>query len=288
MLSLNVKIVTDSTADIPKHIIEQLNIHVVPLTVLFGDQESFEDGVDLTADQFYEKLTTSEVIPSTSQPTPYQFSEVYKAIATEHESPDIISIHVSSKLSGTYQSAHIASDMVKDETEVTVVDTKKASYAVGVIVVEIAKLAQNGATKEQCLERMSELLKDTSVYFLVDTLEFLQKNGRLGTASAVFGSILKIKPILSLNKDGEVFPYDKVRGQKKAVSKILEYLERDYGQEVIHVGISHANCKEDAIQIMSEMRQRFNMSTEVITDIGPVVGAHVGPGAVAISVTIDK
>lgn len=285
---MNVKVVTDSTADIPKSLIEQLKISVVPLKVLFGEKETYEDGVDLTADQFYEKLTTSEIMPSTSQPTPYQFEQKYQEIADQNDNPSIISIHLSSKLSGTFQSAHIASQTVKDHIDVTVVDTKKASYAIGIIVVEIARLANNGATKEQCMARVNELLTETSVYFMVDTLEYLQKNGRIGKASAVLGSLLKIKPILSLNEDGEVYSYDKVRGQKKAVSRILEFFERDYGKEAIHVGISHANSKEFAIQIMDDMRNRFDVSSEVITDIGPVIGAHVGPGTVSISVIKSK
>lgn len=281
-----VKIITDSTADIPKSIAEELDITVVPLKVLFGE-ETFEDGVDITANEFYEKLASTSISPTTSQPTPYQFEEVYQEVAREEET-QILSIHLSAKLSGTFQSANIAKDMVKDQIDVTVVDSKRASYAIGIIVVEIAKLAKAGATKEQCLERLDELLSTSAIYFMVDTLELLQKNGRIGKASALFGSLLKIKPILSLNNDGEVYPYDKVRGQKKALGKIYEFFERDFGTEAIHVGISHANAIEHASEIMAEMKSRFNISSEVITDIGPVIGAHVGPGAIAISVALAK
>lgn len=282
-----VRIVTDSTADIPKALANELNIVVVPLKVLFGE-ESFEDGVDLDADSFYRKLASTDIIPSTSQPTPYQFEEIYKDIDTEDQGANIISIHLSSKLSGTYQSAFIAQDMVKDTIDVTVVDSKRASYAIGIIVVEIAKLAKAGATKEECLTRLEEMMKTTALYFMVDTLEFLQKNGRIGKASAVLGSLLKIKPILSLNEDGEVYPYDKVRGQKKALAKIYDYFERDFGKEPIHLGISQANTKELAEEIITEMKSRFTIQSAVITDIGPVIGAHVGPGAIAISVTPAK
>lgn len=283
-----VKVVTDSTADLPKSLAEQLDITVVPLKVLFGENESYDDGVDIQAKEFYAKLSATNIIPTTSQPTPYQFEEVYKELVKEDDATHIFSIHLSSKLSGTYQSAFIASDMVKENIDVMVVDTKKASYAIGIIVVEIAKLANNGATKEQCIERLNELLNDTTVYFIVNTLEYLQKNGRIGKASAVLGSMLKIKPILSLSKDGEVYPVDKVRGSKKALAKIYDFLEKDYGKEKVHVGISHAASKEVASELMAEIRGRFNISSEVITDIGPVIGAHVGPGAVAISMTFAK
>ncbi|RXI98048.1 DegV family protein [Anaerobacillus alkaliphilus] len=281
-----VKIVTDSTADLPKTLADELDITVVPLKVLFGE-ETFEDGITITADEFYKKLASTSIIPSTSQPTPYQFEEVYKEVASEEET-HIISIHLSSKLSGTFQSASIARDIIKDEIDVTVVDSKRASYAIGIIVVEIAKLAKAGATKEECLARLDVLLQRTRVYFMVDTLEFLQKNGRIGKASAVLGSLLKIKPILSLNEDGEVFPFDKVRGQKKALAKIYEFIEKEYGTDELHVGISHANANEFASEVMTEIKGRFHVSSEVITDIGPVIGAHVGPGTIAISVTIAK
>jgi DegV family protein with EDD domain len=281
-----VKIITDSTADIPKSIAEELDITVVPLKVLFGE-DTYEDGIDITANEFYEKLASNTIMPTTSQPTPYQFEEVYQEVARE-EATQIISIHLSAKLSGTFQSAFIARDMLKDQIDVTVVDSKRASYAIGIIVVEIAKLAKAGATKEQCLERLNELLNTSAIYFMVDTLEFLQKNGRIGKASALFGSLLKIKPILSLTKEGEVFPYDKVRGQKKAIAKVYEFLERDFGSQPIHVGISHANTLENASEIMTEMKSRFNISSEMITDIGPVIGAHVGPGTIAISVALAK
>jgi DegV family protein with EDD domain len=286
MLMAKVKIITDSTADIPKSLVDELDITVVPLKVVFGE-ETFEDGVDITANEFYEKLATNENMPTTSQPTPYQFEEVYQEVAREEET-HIISIHLSAKLSGTFQSANIAKDMVKDQIDVTVVDSKRASYAIGIIVVEVAKLAKAGATKAQCIARLNELLSTTTVYFMVDTLEFLQKNGRIGKASALFGSLLKIKPILSLNNDGEVFPFDKVRGQKKAIAKIYEYFEKEFGSQSIHVGISHASAKENAVGIMSEMKSQFNISSDVITDIGPVIGAHVGPGTIAISVTLAK
>ncbi|MDG5788234.1 DegV family protein [Evansella sp. AB-P1] len=282
-----VHIVTDSTADIPKSLQEEYEITVVPLKVHFGE-ETFEDGVDLHSDQFYGKLRTAEKIPTTSQPTPYQFETEYRRIAEENEGCEIISLHLSSKLSGTFQSAYIASQTLGDEIPVSVIDTKRASYAIGIIVVEISQLAKNGATKEECLARLDELLQDTTVFFMVDTLEYLEKNGRIGKASAVLGSLLKIKPILSLNDDGEVFPFEKVRGQKKAVSRILQEFDQRYGNELINVGISHADSQSEAEQMMAKMTEQFNVKETVITNIGPVVGTHVGPGTIAIIVTKVK
>ncbi|MBU9720389.1 MULTISPECIES: DegV family protein [Bacillaceae] len=280
----NVKVVTDSTADIPKSMQEELGLTVVPLKVHFG-QETFEDGVDLTSAQFYEKLKSAGEIPTTSQPTPHQFEVEYRRLAEENPENEIISIHLSSKLSGTFQSAYIASQTLGDDASVTVVDSKKASYAIGVIVVEIAQLANKGATKEECMKRLDTLLNDTSVFFMVDTLEYLEKNGRIGKASAVLGSLLKIKPILSLNDDGEVFPFEKVRGQKKAVSRIIQEFESRYGKNPVHVGISHAQANEEAESLMDKLKEQFNVKQSVITDIGPVIGTHVGPGTISITFT---
>ncbi|QKS71475.1 DegV family protein [Paenalkalicoccus suaedae] len=280
---MTIQIVTDSTADIPKDILQELNIHVVPLKVHFGE-ETYEDGIDLTPANFYDKLESYEFVPTTSQPTPLQFEEVYTSLYEKNKT-EIISLHLSSKLSGTFQSAYMAEQTLGEEVPVTVVDTKRASYAIGIIVVEAAILAKSGATKDAIMQRINEMLETTSVYFLVDTLEYLQKNGRIGKASALVGSLLKIKPILSLNKEGEVYPYEKVRGQKKAIQKIIDRLKDEYEGKTLHVGISHAKASDDAAMIMEAVKSQFKVEREVITDIGPVIGTHVGPGTVSVSVT---
>ncbi|SDY73867.1 EDD domain protein, DegV family [Evansella caseinilytica] len=279
-----VKIVTDSTADIPKSLVEELGLTVVPLKVHFGE-ETFEDGVTLTPTGFYEKLKASAQIPTTSQPTPHQFETEYRRLAEEDPDVDIISIHLSSKLSGTFQSAYIASQTLGDDVSVTVVDSRRASYAIGIVVVEVAQLAKSGAAKEECMKRVNQLLNDATVFFMVDTLEYLEKNGRIGKASAVLGSLLKIKPILSLNEAGEVFPFEKVRGQKKAVSRILQEFEKRFGQDPVHVGISHADTPTEAEQFMEKMKEQFQVEQAVMTEIGPVIGTHVGPGTISVSVT---
>ncbi|ARK31042.1 DegV family protein [Halalkalibacter krulwichiae] len=279
-----IKIVTDSTADIPTSLIDQLGITVVPLNVIFSDDEVYEDGKTLLSDQFYKKVEEKKIIPSTSQPTPYQFEQVYRSLIDD-ESTEIISIHLSSKLSGTYQAALIAKQSMDNEEAVHVIDSKRASYAIGIIVVEIAKLAKEGKSLTECLTRLNELLEETTVLFMVDTLDYLQKNGRIGKASAVFGSMLKIKPILSLTKEGEVFPYEKQRGQKKALNRIIELLKEQYGSEAVHVGISHAINETLAVEMIQRIKDEFNVKSDVVTSIGAVIGAHVGPGTVSIAMT---
>lgn len=282
----NVIIVTDSTADIPADLTKELGIHVVPLKIHFGE-DSYEDGVDLSAGEFYEKLSKESVMPTTSQPTPNQFEEVYRSLYKE-ENKDIISIHLSSKMSGTFQSAYIAQQTIGEEIPLEVVDSKRASYALGVIAVEAAQLAAAGSAKAEIMERINEMLQETKVYFMVDTLEYLKKNGRIGKASALMGSLLKIKPILSLTEEGEVYPFEKVRGSKKAEQRILAELTKQFNGKPLHVGISHAEAEKEADQFMSKIREQFDLQQEVITNIGPVIGAHVGPGTLSIAVSPVK
>ncbi|AIC94874.1 MULTISPECIES: DegV family protein [Shouchella] len=278
-----VKVVTDSTADIPNALVDELNISVIPLNVHFGD-EQFEDGVTLQPRDFYKRLKETDVMPKTSQPSPQQFEDLYRSIADEDTSA-ILSIHLSAQLSGTVQAALIAKDALANELTIHVCNSKRASYAIGIIVVEVARLAAQGADLATCQARLEQMLNDTNVYFMVDTLEFLQKNGRIGKASALLGSLLKMKPILSLNDDGEVYPHEKVRGQKKAVSRMMALLQEQFGSDSVQVGISHAVNEELAQKLAEEIKQAFTVDSLVITEIGAVIGAHVGPGTVSLSMT---
>lgn len=284
-LMSTIRIVTDSTADIPKELVDQWNITVIPLNVVFSETESYEDGVTISPDVFYGKLESNESIPTTSQPTPHQFEQVYRSLQDDG-AQTIFSIHLSSKLSGTYQAATIARSSIEDEqVDVHVIDSKQASYAIGIIVVELARLAQEGSTLETLESRLEQLLNETSVYFLVDTLKFLQKNGRIGKAQALVGSLLKVKPILSLSNEGEVYPFDKARGPKKAISRIIEAIKQEYGDSPIHIGASHALNVDLAKELIKRVEAECNVQSVEITSIGAVIGTHVGPGTVSISCT---
>jgi DegV family protein with EDD domain len=283
----NVFVVTDSTADIPQTLAEQLGITIVPLKVHFGE-ETYEDGVTITANEFYQKLQTSERLPTTSQPSPLDFVNIYKKLAEGKEEVHIISIHLSSALSGTFQSASIAQNMLEGSVKVTVIDGKKASYATGIIVVAVAEAAKAGMSAEACLERAYYLVENTHVYFLVDTLQFLQKGGRIGKASALLGTLLNIKPILSLDLAGEVYAKDKVRGAKKAFARILELLKHDAAPyNKIRIGVSHAASPQEAGEIADILKREFNVDEIVVTDIGSVIGTHVGPGTIAIMLSAN-
>ncbi len=210
----SIYVVTDSTADIPKDLAKTLGITVVPLKVHML-KETYLDGETITPEQFYEQLKISGELPTTSQPSPMDFVDIYKNLANGKPAK-IVSIHLSAALSGTVQSALLAKTMVEElGIDVHVFDSKKASYSIGIIVVGVAKAIQEGKTFDEVIEIANDLIERTQVYFMVDTLTYLQKGGRIGRAASLFGTLLNIKPILSLNDQGEVYAVDKVRGSKR-------------------------------------------------------------------------
>jgi len=278
-----VRIVTDSTADIPLEIRDRLGIKMVPLKVHFGN-DTFYDSVDMSSSEFYSKLGQSKELPTTSQPSPVDFMEVYKEICVQ---PDIsvISIHLSSALSGTYQSAMLAKSLLESQANVIIIDSKSACYGLGLLVIAAAEAAQAGMNVEEIQALVHDLQSKTRIYFILDTLEYLYKGGRIGKASAMFGSLLNIKPILTLDAGGEVDSVDKVRGHKKAVKRIIELLQKDFEGQQIHVGIGHAQARESAEEMFHLINEQFKVNQHSYTDIGPVIGTHTGPGTLAVFVT---
>ncbi|MBH5316746.1 DegV family protein [Paenibacillus sp. GSMTC-2017] len=277
----NVRIVTDSTADIPVEVRERLGISMVPLKVLFGE-ETFQDAITIHSDQFYKKLKASDVLPTTSQPSPLEFSETYERLLAEDQVAPILSIHLSAAMSGTHQSATIAQSMIEQESDITIVDSKSASYGIGIQVVKAAKMAQAGESKERILEEVARLQNDVQLYFLVDSLEYLQKGGRIGRASAMIGSILNIKPILSLDKDGGVYSVDKVRGSKKAMTRIAELLKDAYGDDPVGMVLAYTDNKEPADELAERLKSALNVKEVDYTTVGAVIGVHTGPGTAAV------
>ncbi|MET3543819.1 DegV family protein with EDD domain [Paenibacillus favisporus] len=275
-------IVTDSTADIPEDIAKQHDIHVVPLRLMFGE-DTFEDGVDISAEVFYKRLVQSEQLPTTSQASPADYMQVYQEIMNEYPGSPIISIHISSGLSGTYQSATIAKSMLDGDPDITIVDSKSASYGFGLLVVHAARLAAEGKTAEEIVRSVEEVRRQRKLYFLVDTLEYLQKGGRIGKAAAMIGNLLNIKPILSIDEEGIIYAVEKVRGRKKALARILERFREDLGGvQNINVAVGHTADPASAEPVLEDLARDFRLQEVVLTNIGPVVGTHVGPGTLAV------
>jgi DegV family protein with EDD domain len=277
----NVRIVTDSTSDIPAEVREQLGITMVSLKVLFGE-ETFSDAVTITPEQFYERLKSSPELPTTSQPSPAEFLEAYERLLDEDPDSPIISFHIASVLSGSYQAGTIAASMVERPADLTVVDTKSASYGSGLQVVKAAEMARAGESKESILAEIKRIRSDMDLYFLVDSLDNLQKGGRIGRASAMIGSILNIKPILSLDQDGGVYSVDKVRGSKKAMGRIAELLKTQFGDEPVALIVAMTDNKETADELGDRVKSELNVKEVKYTTVGSVIGTHAGPGTSAV------
>ncbi|HEX6865126.1 MAG TPA: DegV family protein, partial [Thermoanaerobaculia bacterium] len=277
-----VQIVTDSTADLPSDLVQAYGIAVVPLTVAFG-KEVFRDRVDIQPGQFYKMLTTNKAHPKSSPPTQADFAERYRGwLAQGHE---VVSLHISSKLSKTFEHASAAADEVDGHLRggaLSVVDTGQVSAAMGMLVLFAARMAARNETAATIRERLLDMAPRIHTLFVVDTLEFLAKGGRIGKARALVGGLLGIKPILGM-VDGEVAPVDRVRGGRAAHPRILELLHKrvEKGRPVV-AGISHANAPVWADRLRALVRDQFEVAELIQTEVGPVVGANVGPGVVGV------
>lgn len=272
-----VKIVTDSGADIPKHLVEELDITVVPLTIHFGDEE-FKDGVDLDTTQFYSRLQAGGQ-PRTTQPSPADFEAAY--VKLQDEADAIVSCHLSSELSGTMQSAVLASSMDGIDVPVHLVDTRSASLGIGMMAIEAARMAKDGASAEDIVERLQGIVARQKVLFVVDTLEYLQRNGRIGRAQAFVGGLLNIKPLLTID-DGVVAPLERARGRAKARARLLELVTSGVGNEKVRMSIMHADAADEAESLAAELRSRVDVDELIVGQLGATIGTHAGPGTVGV------
>jgi DegV family protein with EDD domain len=276
LTALNTAIVLDSTADFPDASDRFVNWRVVPLYVNFGT-DSFKDGVELTAREFYERLRTSPQLPTTSQPTPGDFVAAYEELGAYER---ILSIHIASKLSGTFQSAGTAAEMLGDG-RVRTIDSQSASVAIAMLALAIQGRLERGTTDEEVDALVERYLAEHGLLFTVDTLEFLARGGRIGKAKAFAGQLLNVKPILSI-RDGEVLPVKRVRGNRKAFQEFVDALETNTRDEPgLRVGIAHADAPERMIELEKMVRHiRPKAQIEMETSLGAVIGAHAGPGTV--------
>ena len=276
LTALNTAIVLDSTADFPDASDRFVNWRVVPLYVNFG-MDSFKDGVELTAREFYERLRTSPQLPTTSQPTPGDFLAAYEELGQYER---ILSIHIASNLSGTFQSAGTAAQQLGDG-RVRTIDSQSASVAIAMLALAIQRRLERGTTDEEIDALVERYLAEHGLLFTVDTLEFLARGGRIGKAKAFAGQLLNVKPILSI-RDGEVLPVKRVRGNRKAFQEFVDALETNTRDEPgLRVGIAHADAPERMVELEKMVRDiRPNAQIEMETSLGAVIGAHAGPGTV--------
>ena len=277
-------IVTDSTADIPSEIADRLGIVVVPLTVHFEDK-SYLDRIDISNQEFYEYLKTCKTLPTTSQISPGVFLETYQKLA-EEGFEEIISVHLAKTLSGTVDSARIASQMIADKVKVTVVDSLTATMGLGNFVHYLAKLINEKAPMAKIQQAIVEIPKKTSLYFLLDSLDNLEKGGRIGKASDLVGSILNIKPILRL-EEGVIEGYDKVRGSKenKALIRLADIVAPKIDpSKKLYASFGYNDRRESSEQLKTLLQERGIETDEASwQEIGSVVSCHIGLGAVGIA-----
>jgi DegV family protein with EDD domain len=272
-----ISIVTDSTADLPLSYYEKHNVQMVPLIVRF-EEETFKDWIDIGPKDFYKRMRESNVLPKTSQPSVAQFTEVYNKLA--RDSDHIISIHLSSDLSGTVQAAEMASEMV--DVKVTVIDTKLASLGTGMVVDAAVRAKEQGLSSEQVIKKAREVATKIKILFTVGTLKYLHRGGRIGKAQALVGSILNIKPILTL-EDGIVIPYKKVKGSKKVYAEMRQFfLENIKRKGSLYLGYAHADFPEGVDRLKGTIEaEGINIASVIESEVGSVIGTYVGPDTFA-------
>lgn len=274
----NLKIICDSLSDIPRDLINKYDIEVVPLTVILDGKE-YKDGIDLSNDEFYKILRETNAYPKTSQATYAQFKEVFEKYVNEGK--QILYIAGSSVATGTYQSAVMAKNDL--DGEIYTYDSKAFSYVIGILVVKAAQLAKEGKNIEEIMDEVYKLREKTKVLFSVDTLEYLQKGGRISSTKAAIGSILNIKPILDM-KDGLVAQVCQVRGKKNVISKMIEIIKEDSGTDFSNdtICIGYSDDFKEREKLTQAVKEEFNPKDILYFQIGTTVGAHAGPGLTGI------
>jgi len=271
-----VRVVTDSACDLPQAICDELGIEVVPLTIRFGDKE-YVDRVELTTEQFWRELQASSVLPETAAPSVGAFEETFRRLADDG-ADGIVCINLSSALSATMQSAQVAAKALEDEIPVHIVDSQSASMGIGNLAIHAARRAREGASADEIVAEVDERRERQTVIATLDTVEYLRKGGRIGSAQAMLGSMLSIKPLISV-VDGAVQAIGKVRTRSKAMQAVLDRIP-DEGIEQIAVLHSMAPEMDEFIE---RLQPKLAGAELVVGLIGPVIGVHAGPGGIGVA-----
>ena len=273
-----VKVVTDSVADIPAQIVQELGIVVVPAYIRFGSEE-YRDAVDLSTDEFYRRLVKNSSPVTTSTPSPAAFAEIYDQLAEQTD--EVISVHLSAKFGALHNTALLGRDMAKKKgCRIEVIDTLAGIMGQGLIVIAAAESAQNGASLDKVVEVVHHIIPRVHVRMTFDTLEYLRRGGRVGKAQALMGSLLKINPILGI-KDGEAYPFGKVRGRAQAIDYLYDFVGSF--PHISRLAVEHATTPDEAEMLINRLDSLFPKERIYTSRVSPVVGAHVGPHVIAVS-----
>ncbi len=276
-----VAVVTDSTAYIPKDLVEKYALTVTPQVLIWGD-ETLEDGVDIEPTAFYKRLKSAKVMPTTSQVSIVNMQKAFTELAGKGY--DVIGIFISAKLSGTLQSAYKALELMGPAaSRVAVIDSYATSMAMGFQVLTVARAAAEGAGLADCVHLAEQAREHTGVYFAVDTLEFLHRGGRIGGAQRFLGSALNLKPLLMLC-EGRIEAVERIRTRGKALERMIELVgEQVKGRTPVRVGTLHANAAEEAREVLDKAAQELGAVESVFSELSPVVGSHAGPGTIGLA-----
>lgn len=274
---MTVKIVTDSTSDLPPKLAEELGITIVPAYVHFGD-EVYHDRVDISEDEFYQRLLSDPIHPSTEPPTPQDFVEVYQKLSQEADG--IISIHISSKLSATYNSALRGRELVETDCPIEVVDSQLVTMGLGLLVTAAATTAESGNSLQQVTEEVRQIIPSIHVLGLFDTLKYLALGGRIGKVKALLGSVLAVKPMLTM-EDGELEPAGQVRNRSNGIDMLFDFV-KDTG-DIQDLAIVYSTTPDEAQILVERMSSIFTKEQIKLTRLGPALGVHGGPGILFVA-----
>ena len=274
-----IAIVTDSTAYLPPELVEKYQIYILPLRIHWED-ETYLDGKDLTPETFYPKLSQANTLPTTSQTPMYDFLTLFQQLAEEHEA--IIVPLISSGISGTIASA-LAAKAEFNHIPVEVIDTKSTGAAQALVVIAAAQAVESGASFAEAVDAAQQAVDTMDTYFVVDTLKFLHKGGRIGGASRYFGTTLQIKPILFMN-EGKIDALERVRTKSKALDRLVHIAQEKANGGKVSVGIMHSVAPEEAERVRSEILSTMDCEEVITVELSPVLGTHVGPGTVGVAV----
>jgi len=275
---MTVKVVVDSTSDIPEQLAKEWDITVVPAYVVFGDK-SYRDRLDISEDEVYTRLDQDSVFPTTSVPSPQDFADVYNKLADETD--EIISIHVTSRESGVYNSALLGRELVNKKCRIEVVDSLSLAMSYGILAIAAAKEAKAGASLEKVAEVVRESIPRMHLLIVLDTLKYVVRGGRLGKGYGLLGSVLRIKPLLTM-RDGKLMLAGVARTRAKAIKRLYDFVEGF--PQVSDVAVSYTTSKEEAEALAEQIKADFPDIPLYFTRVGPVLGTHTGPGAMGVAV----
>lgn len=283
---MSIGILTDSTCDLNQELLEKYDIEIIPLLVHFGEKE-YQDGIDINPDSFFEKLQKNNELPHTSRPSPALFIKKYKKMLQKHD--QLLSIHISAELSGTYESAKLAARDL--DAEIKVIDSASISLGLGMLVVLAAKLIEKGKKFDDVIKTIKTAKKNLDLYFTVKDLTYMEKGGRIGKASSFLGSIFSINPVISISTEtGKVKPVAKVRGKHRAQDKIIEIVkEKIENEKNVWLGFAHGNREADLTdtknKLLEEIKKENNLNLKTFNSrISATLGCHVGPTVYAVIV----